>query len=162
VWLLGGVDVVSMRRSLDVLVRRHEALRTVFSTVDGEPVQVVLPEGAGGDGGWDVLEVLEEVGLEEVDRLVGGWAARPFGLAGGPAVLELPFDRGRPVVQSFRGGVVHEVIDAGLAERLRRLGRASGATLFMVLLGVFDVLLARLSGQTDIVVGVPVAGRSRV
>ena len=100
VWLLGGVDVVSMRRSLDVLVRRHEALRTVFSTVDGEPVQVVLPEGAAGDGGWDVLEVLEEVGLEEVDRLVGGWAARPFDLAVGPLVrgLLVPVVDGRWVL----------------------------------------------------------------
>src|SRR5204862_5035427 len=59
------------------------------------------------------------------------WLSR---LDGAPPVLALPLDRPRPAVQSFRGDVVGSAVDAALTGRLRALGRASGATLFMVLL----------------------------
>jgi amino acid adenylation domain-containing protein len=75
-------------------------------------------------------------------------------------VLELPTDRPRPVAQSFRGGAERVSIPMGVRERLRALSRRQDATLFMVLLATFTVVLQRYSGQDDIVVGLPVAGRN--
>jgi len=76
-------------------------------------------------------------------------------------VLELPTDRPRPAVASFRGGRTSFVIDAELTRRLKELGRSERATLFMTLLAAFQVLLYRYSGQEDIAVGAPIAGRVR-
>jgi hypothetical protein len=81
-------------------------------------------------------------------------------LAGLP-VLELPTDRPRPAVASFRGGRTSFEIDAQLTRKLKELGRTERATLFMVLLAAFQVLLYRYSGQEDIAVGTPIAGRVR-
>jgi amino acid adenylation domain-containing protein len=75
--------------------------------------------------------------------------------------LELPFDRSRPAVASARGGRVPFIIDPILTSSLKALGLREGATLFMTLLAAFQVLLQRYSGQDDIAVGVPIAGRSR-
>ena len=76
-------------------------------------------------------------------------------------VLDLPVDRPRPPVQTYRGGTVTHVLDRTLSERLASLGRREGATLFMVLLAGLQALLGRLAGQDDVVVGTPVAGRLR-
>ncbi|HEX2188233.1 MAG TPA: condensation domain-containing protein, partial [Longimicrobiaceae bacterium] len=82
-------------------------------------------------------------------------------LAGAPELLELPTDHPRPPVQTYRGA--HERIEVPLegVERLQALGRCKGATLYMVLLGAFQVLLSKYSGSEDVVVGSPVAGRTR-
>nr|QEO74242.1 condensation domain-containing protein [uncultured bacterium] len=82
-------------------------------------------------------------------------------LAGAPATLELPTDRPRPPVQRFVGARQSVALDAELTEALRALAQAEGATLFMVLLGAFSVLLGRLAGQDDVVVGTPIANRTR-
>jgi amino acid adenylation domain-containing protein len=82
-------------------------------------------------------------------------------LAGAPAVLALPTDRPRPAVQRYRGGLLPFVIDRETTAALRALAQAEGATLFMVLLGAFALLLARISGQPDIVTGTPIANRTR-
>src|SRR3712207_7466604 len=66
-----------------------------------------------------------------------------------------------PPVQTYRGAREALVLDAELAERLRALSRREGASLYMVLLAAFKLLLARHSGQTDVVVGSPIAGRDR-
>ncbi|MBF6466099.1 non-ribosomal peptide synthase/polyketide synthase [Nocardia beijingensis] len=76
-----------------------------------------------------------------------------------PAQLSLPADRPRPAVVASRGRHVDFAIAPDVHTRLVELGRASGATLFMVLHAAFAVLLARLSGTSDIAVGTPVAGR---
>jgi hypothetical protein len=81
-------------------------------------------------------------------------------LAGAPTILELPTDRPRPAVASGRSTKATIVLPAALARDLEALSRGEGATLFMTLLAAFKLLLARYSGQTDIVVGTPVAGRS--
>ncbi|HEX6909034.1 MAG TPA: condensation domain-containing protein, partial [Longimicrobium sp.] len=81
-------------------------------------------------------------------------------LAGAPALLELPADHPRPAAQSYRAGVVPMELPPRLAERLEQLARAEGATLFMVLLGAFQALLARYAGSDDVVVGTTVAGRT--
>jgi amino acid adenylation domain-containing protein/FkbH-like protein len=81
-------------------------------------------------------------------------------LAGAPAVLELPTDRPRPAVQSYRGATCSRLLSRNLVEKVAALGQTEGATLFMTLLAAFHTLLARYSGQEDIVVGSPVAGRN--
>ena len=95
---------------------------------------------------------------EELERQVRYWREE---LAGAPPVVELPTDRPRPVVQSYRGAFHSRVLPSGLTGQLQELGRERGCTLFMVLLAAFDVLLSRWSGQEDLVVGTPIAGRQR-
>jgi amino acid adenylation domain-containing protein len=76
-------------------------------------------------------------------------------------VQDLPADRARPAQADLRGGWLTFEIDATLTRQLRELGRREGATLFMTLLAAFTVLLHRYSGQDDVAVGVPTAGRTR-
>ncbi|MFM7584055.1 MAG: non-ribosomal peptide synthetase, partial [Caldilinea sp.] len=83
-------------------------------------------------------------------------------LAGSPELLPLPIDRPRPPVQSYRGATHTVALAPELLAELHTLARRSGATPFMVLLAAFQVLLLRYSGQSDIVVGTPVANRNRV
>jgi condensation domain-containing protein/AMP-binding enzyme len=82
-------------------------------------------------------------------------------LSGAPALLNFPTDRPRPAVQKFQGESRTLVLNRALAESLKILSRRQGATLFMTLLAAFKALLFRYSGQPDIVVGTPVAGRNR-
>jgi amino acid adenylation domain-containing protein len=94
------------------------------------------------------------------DRLaeqLAWWRGR---LAGSP-LLELPADRPRPAVWSYRGASFPLALDPGLAAELSALARAEGGTLFVSLLAGFFTLLARHSGEGDLAVGVPVAGRAR-
>ncbi len=81
-------------------------------------------------------------------------------LAGLP-VLQLPTDHPRPAVQSFRGSALGVALPASLTASLKALGQQEGCTLFMTLLAGFQALLARYSGQDDIVVGTYIAGRNR-
>src|SRR6185312_6513217 len=82
-------------------------------------------------------------------------------LAGAPPVLELPLDRPRPAVQSYRGSHEHLALGSELEERLERKARNLGVTPFMILLAGFATLLSRYAGQDDVVVGVPIANRRR-
>jgi amino acid adenylation domain-containing protein len=76
-------------------------------------------------------------------------------------VLDLPTDRPRPPTQTFRGAAHELLFPRALVERLRAVGEREGATPFMVLMAAWQLLLARWSGQDDVVVGTPVAGRNR-
>ncbi|MET3457534.1 non-ribosomal peptide synthase/polyketide synthase [Pseudomonas kilonensis] len=76
-------------------------------------------------------------------------------------VLELPIDYPRPVLPSYRGRRLEHVVDAALVEQLRSVARQHGVTLFMLLLGTFNILLHRYTGQDDLRVGVPIANRNR-
>jgi amino acid adenylation domain-containing protein len=80
-------------------------------------------------------------------------------LGGELPVLELPIDRPRPPRQTFSGAVHRLRIPPPLTERLRQLGRSRDATLFMTLLAAFKAVLSRMTGQLDVLVGTPVAGR---
>jgi len=82
-------------------------------------------------------------------------------LAGAPEALDLPLDRARPAVQTFRGEVLRTILPPGLSDRLRELARSEKGSLFMVLLAGLDLVLHRWSGQDDLVVGTPIAGRIR-
>ena len=79
----------------------------------------------------------------------------------GSGILELPTDHPRPALRRQNGAVIAFVIDAELTAELNKLGEKQSATLFMVLLAGFQVLLYRYSGQQDIAVGSPIAGRKR-
>src|SRR4051794_23417421 len=76
-------------------------------------------------------------------------------------MLELPTDRSRPAVQTYRGATHSLALPRTLSEALTTLSRRSGVTLFMTLLAAFKTLLFRYAGQDDIVVGAPIAGRNR-
>ena len=93
-----------------------------------------------------------------LDGEVAWWRER---LAGAPALLDLPTDHPRPAAPTYRGAVERVALPAALVERLQALGRAEGATLYMVLLGAFQLLLGRYAGTDDVVVGSPIAGRTR-
>ncbi|HEX2081445.1 MAG TPA: amino acid adenylation domain-containing protein, partial [Longimicrobium sp.] len=247
----GALDEAALERALGEIVRRHEALRTVFAEVDGSPMQMIAPFGgfalpvedlsglseadreaalrrrageearrpfdlsagplfragllrlgaqehvlllcmhhivsdgwsmgvlyrelsalyaAYREGGESPLEELpvqyadyalwqrEQLEGETLERQLGYWKKQ---LGGAPALLELPTDHPRPAVQTFRGARERIELPGELLERLRGLGRREGATLYMVLLGVFQLLLSRYSGSEDVVVGSPIAGRTR-
>ncbi len=81
-------------------------------------------------------------------------------LRGAPALLDLPTDYPRPPRQDFRGGRIAMTVAPALTTRVRERARREGATLFMALLAAFKILLYRYSGQEDVVVGTPVAGRN--
>jgi amino acid adenylation domain-containing protein len=91
-----------------------------------------------------------------LDRLVEDWRRL---LAPAPAALELPADRPRPAIASHRGRRRWLAVPRELAEGVDHLSRRLGATVFVTLLTAFDVLLGRLAGCDDLVVGTPVAGR---
>src|SRR3954447_1511536 len=80
-------------------------------------------------------------------------------LAGAPQVVELPLDRPRPPVQSYRGARASLPIGRELVTSLEATVRRLGVTPFMALLAGFATLLSRYGGQTDVVVGTPIANR---
>lgn len=82
-------------------------------------------------------------------------------LDGAPPILELPADLPRPASQAFRGACEWLSLPPALCEKLNTLSRRDGLTPFMILLAAFQTLLHRYTGQEDIVVGSPVAGRTR-
>jgi amino acid adenylation domain-containing protein/non-ribosomal peptide synthase protein (TIGR01720 family) len=146
--------IVSDGWSTGILVREVTILYAAF--VEGRPsplpeLPVQYADFALWQGTWLQGEVLESE--------MSFWRHQ---LAGLPACLELPGDRPRPAQQSFRGDTRPVRLPAGLARRLETLGRREGATVFMALLAGFQVLLARYSGQQDLAVGTPIAGRNRI
>ncbi|AGI24443.1 PpsD [Pseudomonas sp. ATCC 13867] len=76
-------------------------------------------------------------------------------------LLTLPGDRPRPLVQSYRGATLDFELPRALSDSLRELARGQGATLFMLILAAYQLLLSRYSGQRELRVGVPIAGRGR-
>ncbi|HEX8184647.1 MAG TPA: amino acid adenylation domain-containing protein, partial [Blastocatellia bacterium] len=250
--LKGPLDVPVLERSLDEIVRRHEALRTTFRVVDDQPIQVVNPAASfalpfirvcGARGAereaearrlaseeaqkpFDLAEgPLIRAGLLHLDDedhmlmiamhhiVCDGWSIGVFvkelaalyeafsegkpsplpelpiqyidfarwqrewlqgetlaaqldywrnELAGAPAALNLPADRPRPAIQSYSGSRHTFQIERDLAEAVKALSLQEGATLFMLLLAAFKALLGRYTSQQGIVVGSPIAGRSRV
>ncbi|HYH79386.1 MAG TPA: amino acid adenylation domain-containing protein, partial [Longimicrobium sp.] len=96
---------------------------------------------------------------EVLERQVAYWRER---LAGAPAVLELPLDHPRPAASSGRGADRGFSLSPELSRSLRELGRREGATPYMTLLAAWNALLARYGAGDDVVVGTPVAGRTRL
>jgi len=245
----GELNREALRRALDRIVARHEALRTTFAMADGQPIQRIGPEESGfaleehelsGPGGAEELErLMAEEALSAFDleqgplirgRLIGlgetehallitmhhivsdGWSmgvlidelsrlyrayseGKPEGLPGlriqyadyaawqrrwiagevlqsqseywqrrldgAPALMTLPADWPRPSVQDHAGESVGLELDEALTSGLKALSQRQGTTLFMTLLAGWAALLGRLSGQEDVVIGAPVANRTR-
>jgi len=139
--------------SLGVLLDELSALYGAFSR--GEPSP--LPEPALQYADYAVWQ-RERLSGSALERQVEFWRQA---LDGAPALLELPADRPRPPVESHRGALERLVVSPELAAEVNALARREGATLFMVLLAALDVVLGRLAGQEDVVVGAPIAGRTR-
>ncbi|MGE0472119.1 MAG: amino acid adenylation domain-containing protein [Nitrospirales bacterium] len=94
---------------------------------------------------------------EVLDRQLAYWCTQ---LAGAPSSLELPTDFPRPPQQTYRGNSITFVIPASLTQALKTLSHQENVTLFMTLLAAFQLLLFRHTGQRDILVGAPMAGRT--
>ncbi|HEX2091731.1 MAG TPA: amino acid adenylation domain-containing protein, partial [Longimicrobiaceae bacterium] len=145
--------IVSDGWSMGVFFRELAALHEAFAA--GLPSPLPEPEVQYAD--WALWQQRRLTGAVLEEQL-GYWTER---LAGAPALLELPTDHPRPSVPAGRGATLSRVLPRAGAEALRALARREGVTLFMTLLAAFDVLLARWSGQEDVVVGTPAAGRGR-
>ena len=145
--------IISDGWSMGVFLRELATLYEAFA--DGRPSP--LPELSLQYADYSVWQ-REWMSGEVLDGELAYWSEH---LAGAPALLELATDRPRPPVQSSAGARQHTEVPGSLADRLRTFSRREGVTLFMTLLAAFDVLLWRYSGQDDIVVGVPFAGRSK-
>ncbi len=95
---------------------------------------------------------------EKLEHQLSYWREH---LTDAPPLLELPTDRPRPAIQSYRAAKQSMLFPKSMADGLRAVSQQEGATLFMIMLAAFQILLSRYSGQEDIVVGTPIAGRTR-
>ncbi|MFB1485397.1 condensation domain-containing protein, partial [Corallococcus sp. RDP092CA] len=145
--------IVSDAWSLGVLVREVSALYAAFA----EGLPSPLPELPVQYADY-ALGQQQDLQGEVLQREVEHWKQR---LEGAPSVLELPTDRPRPAVRGDAGGVERFLWPREFEQSLRALAQREGASLYMVLLAGWQVLLSRYSGQTDISVGSPIAGRTR-
>jgi amino acid adenylation domain-containing protein len=139
--------------SLGVLVQELGALYRAFAAGEPSPLPP-LPVQYADYAVWQ----RQQLDGDRLEEQIDYWRQR---LAGAPAVLDLPFDRPRPVVQRFQGAKLPWRCPSAALAGLHALQREHRVTLFMTLLAVYETLLSHLSGQEDLVVGSPVAGRSR-
>ncbi|WP_129645515.1 non-ribosomal peptide synthetase [Peristeroidobacter agariperforans] len=139
--------------SLGVLVEELKQLYHAFHTGRAHELPVLSVQ-YGDYASWQ-REWLRPAVLE--DQL-SYWTQH---LMGAPPQIELPTDRPRPAVQSYRGGNVPIALDAALTKKLRAFAKRHDMSLFMVLYAGWAVLLARLGGLDDVVIGTPVANRRR-
>ncbi len=145
--------IISDGWSSQVLISELAALYQSF--VAGKPsplpmLKIQYADFAYWQRNWLAGEVLEEQ--------LNYWRRQ---LAGCPDLLELPTDFPRPAMQTSNGAHFPFALPKALSEKLHRLSRQEGATLFMTLLAAFQTLLYRYSGQDDICVGTPIANRNR-
>ncbi|HST59694.1 MAG TPA: condensation domain-containing protein, partial [Longimicrobium sp.] len=145
--------IVSDGWSMNVLAGELSALYGAYTAGAESPLPALAVQYADF-AVWQREHLRGEV----LDRQIAYWKGQ---LAGAPALLELPADRPRPALQSYRGAHETAEFGEGLLERLEALGRREGATLYMVLLSAFQVLLGKYAGTDDVVVGSPIAGRTR-
>lgn len=250
--LTGLLNTAALEQSFKEIVQRHEALRTTFETVDGQPIQMIAPAFALTLPVVNLRELSASEREEKVRQLASEEAQRPFSLNKGPLlrltllqlsqvehivlltlhhivsdawstgvlvqemaalyeafvsgkssplpelpiqyadfaswqrqrlqgkglesqlaywrqqldgdlpVLQVPTDRPRLAVQTSRGARQSLVVPQELTEALKLLSQKAGATLFITLLAAFKTLLHRYTGQEDILIGSPIANRSRV
>ncbi|MBW4592778.1 MAG: condensation protein [Brasilonema angustatum HA4187-MV1] len=250
--LTGWLNVTALEQSFNEVIRRHEVLRTTFTTVDGQSIQVIAPtltfrlpvidlqelpkdkreaevlrlahqeaqhsfNLAKGfllrvtllrqtetdhallltmhhiiSDGWSIGVLIREIAAlyeafslgkpsplpelsiqyadfavwqrqwlqkEQLETQLAYWKQQ---LGGKLAVLELPSDRPRPIIQTFSGARESLMLPKSLSEKLKALNQRQGITLFMILLAAFGTLLFWYTGQEDIVVGTDIANRNQV
>jgi len=153
VFLLNVHHIVADGWSMGVLFRELGALYEAFATGKPSP----LPELPIQYGDFALWQREWLAGGNVLDRQLAYWRERLHDL---PA-LQVPADFSRPPVATLRGGTHVLRVSADVADALQALAVSQNCTLFMVLLAAFDILLARYSGQEDIVVGAPIANRTR-
>lgn len=248
--LTGELRAATLQQAFCEVVRRHDALRTVFPEIDGDPVQEILPFLAPPLRRVDLSQVSSDRREAELTRFSAREARRPFRLSegpllrtelvrltpgnhalllnvshvvfdgwstsvlhrevtelystfsrgrpspwddpeiqypdfavwqrtwlsdetlerelefwrtyleGAPASLDLPLDRPRPAMETFRGKALEWRLPASVTAGLEALGRRQGATSFMTLLAIWTLVLRRYTGQTDVLVGSPIANRT--
>ncbi|MEW6732068.1 MAG: amino acid adenylation domain-containing protein [Acidobacteriota bacterium] len=245
----GSLDIKALEKSINEIIKRHEVLRTVFQTRQGEPIQIILPSQPFTLTNIDLSAIAEQqqiarqiaselgecvfdltqgpllrgclmcMNKEEyvlvvtlhhivadgwslgilIRELTGYYEAELRGekvemqpltvqyadyalwqrewlrgevleqqleywreqLAGVSPLLELPYDRPRPVIQSFHGASVSIKVTSELTHRIKTLSQREGTTLFMTLLAAFQALLYRYTQQEEIIIGTPIANRNR-
>lgn len=153
IFLLSMHHIVSDGWSMGVLWREVSVLYNAFSAGQPSPLSELALQYADfamWQRQWLQGEVLE--------NQLSYWRSQ---LAGAPSAIDLPTDRPRPAAQTYRGATQSIVLGWNLSEGLKELSRRAGTTLFMTLLAAFNTLLYRYTGQDDIVVGSPIAGRTR-
>ena len=153
VLLLTLHHIISDGWSMGVLTRELMALYQAFSHGQPDPLPPLAlqyTDYAVWQRRWLSGEVLQ--------RQSDYWQRT---LAGAPALLMLPTDRPRPAQQDYAGSSVAVVLDERLSAGLKALGQRHGVTLYMTLMSAWAMLLSRLSGQADVVIGSPVANRTR-
>jgi amino acid adenylation domain-containing protein len=145
--------IISDGWSMSVLIKEVATLYRAYASGRPSPLPEPLiqyADFAHWQREWLTGEVL--------DGQLGYWKRQ---LADAPPALELPSSRPRPALQTHRGATFNLAVPNATCEALKALGRREGATLFATLLAAFQTLLYRYTGQTDITVGTPVAGRTR-
>lgn len=145
--------IVSDAWSAHVLVREVTALYTAFAAGRPSPLQpltIQYADFAAWQRQWLSGDVLEKELRYWKDRLKGDLP-----------VLALPTDHLRPAVQTFNGASISHKVSSALMLRIKELSRTEGVTLFMTLLAAWYLLLNRYTGQNDILVGSPIANRTR-
>ena len=151
-----------------VAAQRHILLLDIHHIItDGTSMKIFVEDIMSVYGGRSLAPLrvqykdytlwLEEAEQAESRQQQGTYWFDRF--AGEIPVLHLPYDFPRPALQSFAGSDLVFEVDAVQVARLKKLVRAENVTLFIWIVAVYDILLARLSGQQEIVVGTPTAGR---
>ena len=145
--------IISDGWSTGILVREVAALYEAYIEGRESPLpelEIQYADYAVWQREWLQGEVLEQQ--------LGYWRQQLEELP----VLQLPTDKPRPPVQSHRGRAINFSVPAELTAELKQLSNAEGVTLYMTLLAAFKILLWRYSGQSDVVVGTPIAGRNHL
>ncbi|ODH00205.1 non-ribosomal peptide synthetase [Nostoc sp. KVJ20] len=153
-WLLVCMHhVVSDGWSIGVFALELQALYNAYS--QGQPSPLLpLPIQYADFAIWQRQWLVGEV----LNSQLSYWKQQ---LANAPTFLPLPTDRPRPAVQTFNGAYLEFALSSELTQRLVQLSQKQGVTLFMTLLAAYNTLLYRYTGQTDILVGTPIANRDR-
>ena len=146
--------IVSDGWSMSVLMRELTALYAAFER--GQTSPFPTPALQYSDFAHWQREWLARPGA--LDEQISWWRQA---LSGTLPLIDLPADHPRPPVPSQRGGVHHFEVPRAVAQQLRELARAEGATLFMLMTTALQTLLFRYTGQPDQLIGTPVAGRPR-
>ena len=154
VGLLSMHHIVSDGWSTGILVRELATLYAAFSVGGSSPLPA-LPIQYADFAQWQRQWLQGEV----LEAQTAYWKEK---LAGLPGPLDLPTDHPRPPVQTFRGAHQSSVLPRLLQERIKALSRQEGVTQFMTFLAAFKVLLYRYTSQDDLIVGTPVANRTRL
>ena len=153
VCLLTMHHIVSDAWSMGVLVREVGVLYEAFARGEESPLEEMAIQYADY-----AIWQREWLQGEALEHQLAYWREQ---LGGELPAQELPADYPRPAVQSFRGGKHHLVVEAETLGALKAMSRDEGVTLFMLLVTVFQTLRYRYSGQTDLIVGTPIANRNR-